>query len=124
MGRGRRRKAALGFFDDLKFCLKPRCPVCRQGRLFRPWTITVAQQCNVCNAYLGAHDIGDGAAVMLIFLLGFTVIPLAWAAELAFAPPLWAHVIVWGLVTLGLILLILPTTKAYIIMLEYRHLKK
>lgn len=64
---------------------------------------------------------GDGAAVFLIFLLGFTLVPAAWLLELALAPPLWAHVLVWGAAGLGLIALVLPATKAYIILLEYRH---
>lgn len=72
---------------------------------------------------LGKHDVGDGAAVFLIFILGFTIIPLAWLFETAFAPPLWAHVAVWGGVALGLISVLMPATKAYIILLEHRHRK-
>ena len=66
---------------------------------------------------------GDGAAVLLIFLLGFTLVPAAWVFELAFAPPLWVHAVLWGAVALGLILLILPAVKTYVILLEYRHLR-
>jgi uncharacterized protein (DUF983 family) len=79
------------------------------------------EECAACGAKLGQHDAGDGAAVFLIFLLGATVIPAAWAFELAFAPPLWVHVVLWGMVSLGLIALILPGTKAYIILLNFRH---
>lgn len=118
---GQRRRAALSLFDDILFCLKPRCPVCREGRLFSPWSVTAVESCAKCGASLGAHDVGDGAAVFLIFLLGFTLVPAAWLLELALAPPLWAHVLVWGAAGLGLIALVLPATKAYIILLEYRH---
>lgn len=110
-----------GLVTDLRFCLHPRCPRCREGRLFRPWTITPVAHCAVCDFPLGRHDIGDGAAVFLIFLLCFTVIPAAWVLELAVAPPLWLHVVLWSVVSLGLIALILPALKAYIILLEYRH---
>lgn len=106
---------------DLRFCLKPRCPVCRQGRLFQPWTITPVDRCSVCDARLGLHDIGDGAAVFLNFILCFTLIPVAWVFENIFEPPLWVHVVLWGAAGLGIIALMLPALKAYIILLEYRH---
>lgn len=106
---------------DLRFCLKPRCPVCKQGRLFKPWTITPVDQCTVCGAHLSQHDIGDGAAVFLTFILGFTLIPLAWMFELAFAPPLWVHIVLWGCAGLAVMALLMPALKAYIILLEYRH---
>lgn len=77
--------------------------------------------CASCGMPLSRHDIGDGAAVFLIFILGFTIIPLAWVMELAVAPPLWLHAVVWTLAGLGMIALLLPALKAYIILLEYRH---
>lgn len=114
----------LSLIQDILFCLKPRCPVCRQGRLFKPQSISVVDTCDVCKADLSAHDIGDGAAVFLIFILGFSVIPAAWVVDLLFEPALWVHVILWGSVTLGLIILMLPATKAMIILLEHRHRSK
>lgn len=111
----------MSLFSDIVFSFRPRCPVCRKGRLFRPWSVAVVPACAECGAKLGEHDVGDGASVFLIFLLGFTLVPLAWVFELAFAPPLWVHAVLWGAVALGLIALILPAVKAFIIMLEYRH---
>lgn len=111
----------MTLLKDVLFCLKPRCPVCQRGRLFRPGSVTVVETCDACGTKLGAHDVGDGAAVFLIFLLGFLIIPLAWMLDLALTPPIWVHAVLWGSVALGLILLILPTAKAYIVLLEYRH---
>ncbi len=118
-----REKRLMSFINDLIFCLKPRCPLCRGSRLFKPWSLTVVDKCAQCGAKLGGHDIGDGAAVFLLFILCFSIIPLAWGFELLFAPPLWLHAVLWGVVTLGLIGLMLPATKAYIILLEHRHRK-
>lgn len=101
--------------------MKPRCPVCRRGSLFRPYSVTVVEECSQCHTRLGKHDVGDGASVLLIFVLGASIIPLAWLAECLFSPPLWLHVIVWGIVALGMIALLLPASKAYIILLEYKH---
>lgn len=111
----------MSLSDDLKFCLKPCCPACRGSRLFKPWSITVVDKCGQCGKNLSAHDIGDGASVFLLFILCFSIIPLAWFLELALAPALWVHVVIWGGVSLGMIAVLLPATKAYIILLEYRH---
>lgn len=72
---------------------------------------------------MGKHDIGDAASVFLVFILGFFLVPLAWIFELAIAPPLWVHAVLWGAVAFALILLLLPAVKAYVILLEYRHRK-
>lgn len=110
--------------DDILFCLKPRCPVCRKGRLYRPYTVSVVEHCDICRAPLGEHDIGDGAAVFVMFILCFSIVPFALLFEMLAAPPLWAHAVVWTVVGLGIIAVLLPGVKAYIIMLEWRHLKR
>lgn len=114
----------MSFADDVKFCLKPRCPVCRKGRLFKPASVTVMDRCEACGVDLGLHDIGDGAAVFIMFILCFSIVPMAWVFELVFSPPLWLHAVLWGVVGLAVIAVMLPATKAYIIMLEWRHLKR
>ncbi len=111
----------MSLAQDLLFCLKPRCPACRKGRLFQPRSVSVVETCGNCGAHLGQNDVGDGAAVLLIFILGFLLVPAAWFFELAVAPPLWVHVVLWGAVALGMIAVLLPATKAYVILLEYRH---
>jgi uncharacterized protein (DUF983 family) len=114
----------MSFSEDITFCLKPRCPVCRQGRLFKPFTVEAVEKCANCDAPLGRHDVGDGAAVFVLFLLCFSIIPMAWAVELLFAPPLWLQIVIWAAVGLGMVGVLLPSSKAYIIMLEWRHLKR
>jgi uncharacterized protein (DUF983 family) len=114
----------LSLSADLAFALKHRCPACREGRLFEPYSVSVVKECGVCHAKLGQHDVGDGASVFLIFLLGVLIIPMAWGFECLVAPPLWVHVVLWGSVAVGLIALILPTIKALIILFDYRHRQK
>jgi uncharacterized protein (DUF983 family) len=77
--------------------------------------------CDVCGFNLGANDIGDGAAVFLIFILGFSIVPMAFGLDVWLEPPLWVQVVLWGAVSLALIGLLLPATKAMIILLEHRH---
>ena len=110
----------MSLLADLGFAFKGRCPVCRKGKLFKSG-ITIVEACSHCGTKLGDNDVGDGAAVFLIFILGFTIVPLAWLTEVAFAPPIWVHIIVFGGVMLGMILLLLPAMKAFIMLLQYRH---
>jgi uncharacterized protein (DUF983 family) len=114
----------MSLTEDILFSFKPRCPVCRKGRLFRPWTVSVVDKCAACGAPLGDHDIGDGATVFVMFILCVSLVPMAWIVELLFSPPLWAHALIWSVVGLGMVALFLPATKAYIIMLEWRHLRR
>lgn len=111
----------MSLIKDLLLSAKPRCPQCQRGRLFKPWSVTVVDRCDACGADLGAHDVGDGAAVFLIFILGFSLIPLAWLFEVLVVPPLWVHVVLVGILALLIIALVLPMAKAYIILLEHRH---
>jgi len=114
----------MTLFNDLSFALKPRCPVCRKGRLFKPWSVIAVDECEVCHEKLGQNDVGDGAAVFLIFILGFTIVPLAVVFEHFIHPPLWVHAVLWTIVSLGAIAVLLPAVKAYIILLEYRYRHK
>lgn len=114
----------MSLFQDVIFSLKPRCPLCQRGRLFKPWSVNPVDECEICHAKLGQNDVGDGASVFLIFLLGVTLVPLALLFEYFVHPPLWVHAVLWGAVGLGLIAVILPAVKAFIILLEYRHRQK
>jgi len=113
----------LNLFSDILFSFKKLCPVCRQGKLFSE-PMVIAEKCNHCNDKLRDHDMGDAAAVFLIFILGATLVPMAWIIELNFEPPLWVHVVWCGIVGLAMIFVLLPAVKAYLMLLEYRHRPK
>ena len=110
------------FFDDVKFALHRKCPVCKQGAIFDSWlNFTPKEHCENCGARLKAQDVGDGAIVVLIFLLSFTIVPAAIVWEIASEPSLVLQLIVWTCVSLFTIFLLTPILKAYIMMLQYRH---
>lgn len=100
-----------------------RCPRCREGSLFRPGflTLSLKERCEVCGLDLARNDSADGPAVFLIFILGFALVPLALLAEFAFHWPLWLHIAVWSVLTLGLTVGSLRPLKAYIIGLQFKH---
>lgn len=97
-----------------------RCPRCGAKTLFAGW-IRFADRCSACGLDFSAFNVGDGAAAFLTLAIGALVAGLAVAVELAFSPPAWVHVVIWPIVTLGLILGSLRITKAALLALEYRN---
>ena len=95
------------------------CPRCRRGSVFDGY-LRIADRCPACGLGLGGHDVGDGAIVFVIFILGFAVVGAALAVELAFQPPLWLHAVLWGPVILGGTLLLLRPAKGLTVALQYR----
>jgi uncharacterized protein (DUF983 family) len=104
----------------LRATLLCRCPRCGEGPLF-DGLLSVAPSCRHCGLDLKAQDAGDGPAVFVILVLGAIVVPGAILLEIAFAPPLWVHVVVWTPVVLGGAILLLRPFKAGLIALQYRH---
>jgi uncharacterized protein (DUF983 family) len=97
-----------------------RCPRCGQGRLF-DGVLTVRERCESCGIDLRAHDVGDGAAVFVILILGFIVVGLALLLEARAEPPLWVHAVIWPVVVLGGTIAMLRPLKATLLALQYRH---
>jgi uncharacterized protein (DUF983 family) len=102
--------------------LSCRCPRCGVGSLFASrFDLRLNDRCSHCGLNLATNDNGDGPAVFLIFVLGFLLVPLAVLFDVLFAPPLWVHAILWGVVALGLTLGALKPLKSYIIALQFKH---
>lgn len=81
----------------------------------------VVDRCSVCGLELAANDSGDGPAVFLIFLLGFTIVPAALLVSLRVDWPLWVHVALWGPVIIGATIGLMRPAKALTIALQYRY---
>lgn len=98
------------------------CPQCGMGALFRgPLTLTVNAACPHCGLSFAFADSGDGPAVFVIMILGFLVLGLALLLEFKVGPPLWVHMAVWPVVTLGLGWGFLRVMKATLIALQFKH---
>lgn len=110
--------------QDMLFALKCRCPVCKTGDLYDSrWSFVPKFSCDHCGARLRDQDVGDGAIVLLIFVLGFTLVPAAVLWEFTAAPPVWLQGLVWTLIGTAAIFWLTPAIKAYIMLLQYRHRK-
>jgi uncharacterized protein (DUF983 family) len=115
----------ISFLSDVKIALKGVCPKCRTGHIFAtPTALNPQEHCPRCGFHLGAHDNGDGPAVFLIFILGFLIVPLALVSDAYFTIALWVHGVLWTAISLLLCVLSLRPLKAYIMLLQYRHLPK
>ena len=97
-----------------------RCPRCGETSLF-DGILTVRERCESCGFDLRAHDVGDGAAVFVILILGFLVVGLALLLEAKAEPPLWVHAVIWPVVIFGGTIAMLRPLKATLIALQYRH---
>ena len=102
--------------------LSGRCPKCGEGQLFQgPFTLTVKAACERCGLDYTFVDAGDGPAIFAIFILGVLVLGGALIAEFKFGVPVWAHVLLWGLLTPVAALVLLRALKAMLIALQWRH---
>lgn len=108
--------------DMYKTAWRCACPRCGKGRLFKQGiTLDVVDHCEACGLALAKNDSGDGPAVFLIFILGFSLVPLALLFDALLRPPVWAHAIIWTIAALGICGVLLRPTKALTIAIQFKH---
>ncbi len=105
----------------LRVGLGCKCPRCGRGRLY-DGILEIAGTCNDCGLDLSPHDSGDGPTVFVIFILGFLIVPLAFAFESTFAPPYWAHLALWPPLILVLAIIMLRWLKAVMVAFHFKNL--
>ncbi|MCS6855262.1 MAG: DUF983 domain-containing protein [Elioraea sp.] len=107
----------------LRAALLGRCPSCGKASIF-DGVLAVRAACPSCGLDLRGHDAGDGPAVAGIFVLGVVIVVAALWVELAFAPPLWLHAVLWPVLSIPLALAVMRPAKAALIALQYRHRRR
>jgi len=103
----------------LHVALTGACPRCGARTLFAGW-VRFAPACGGCGLDFAAFNVGDGAAAILILVVGAIVVVGAMILDAAAEPPLWVH-LVWIPVAAGLTLGGLRLTKAWLLAQEFRH---
>jgi len=99
-----------------------KCPKCHIGDLYKSrFDLTLKDECAHCGLDFTKNDSADGPAVFLIFVLGFLIVPIALLADHLLTWPLWLHGLVWGVLTLILIVASLRPIKGCVIALQYKH---
>ena len=102
--------------------IRCRCPRCGQGTIYSG-LLTVTNCCACCGLDLSPHDTGDGASVFVIFILGALIVPLAFWLEVAFAPPIWLHLMIWPPVIMVFGIAFLRPVKATLIAIHFKNLR-
>lgn len=100
--------------------LTARCPSCGKGKLFRSGLV-LREKCESCGQSFAAADPGDGPAVFAIFILGFVILGGALMLEFRVGPPVWVHVVLWGILTPLFAFFLLRVLKATLIALQFKH---
>lgn len=100
--------------------LKCRCPNCGEGSVFRGF-LTFREECLACGADLTIADAGDGPAFFVMFIVLILVVPSAMLTQLAAAPPLWVHLLLWPPIILVLTVALLRPFKATLFALQWKH---
>ena len=72
-----------------------------------------ARAANICGLDLSQNDAGDGAAALVILVLGAIIVGLAFWTEFRFAPPLWLHAILWPVMTVPLAILMIRLDQGW-----------
>jgi uncharacterized protein (DUF983 family) len=97
-----------------------RCPRCGQSSLFAGY-LRIAPRCTHCGLDYALFDVGDGASVFVILIVGFLVVGAALIVEIIWSPPYWVHALLWlpaiAILTFGGLRLV----KSTLMVLQYRH---
>jgi uncharacterized protein (DUF983 family) len=100
--------------------LLARCPACGRGSLFHNG-LMLRDSCGNCGLDYKFFDPGDGPAVFAILILGFVVLGMALFVEFRYEPPVWVHIVLWGIATPLLAFGLLRFLKAILIALQWYH---
>ncbi len=99
--------------------LRPRCPKCGEGKLFKDM-LSIVDACSACGLTLKHHDAADGPTFVALVVVGFAVTFLAAFVEIQFKPALWLHAALWLPFTLIACLFCLRAAKAVFVTIEHR----
>ena len=100
--------------------LTGRCPRCGDGLLFAGY-LRIAPSCARCGLDYALFDVGDGASVFVILIVGFLVVGAALIVEAAWSPPYWVHALLWIPAVAILTLAGLRLVKSTLMVLQYKH---
>ncbi|NNU62394.1 DUF983 domain-containing protein [Ochrobactrum soli] len=98
------------------FCC--RCPHCGEGKLFRAFVKPVAK-CSVCNEDYTEQRADDLPAYLTILVVGHIVVGAFMGVEATTNLSLWAHMAIWGPLTVILSLMLLQPLKGATIGLQW-----
>ncbi|TXL74492.1 DUF983 domain-containing protein [Vineibacter terrae] len=96
-----------------------RCPNCAEGRLFRRF-LKVVDHCPACGEEFSHHRADDFPPYLVIMIVGHVIVPLLFAVEMAYAPPMWLEFVVWLPLTLLSCLALLQPVKGAVVGMQWQ----
>ena len=81
----------------------------------------MAPRCRACGLDFSFADSADGPAVFIILFVGFVIAGGALLVEIAYSPPMWVHIVLWGPLVLILCLGLLRPLKGVLVAQQYVH---
>lgn len=84
--------------------------------------LKLAPQCNACGVSFEHADVGDGASVFGLFIVGFLAMVVYLLVELGFnSPPIWAHMLVQLILIPTATIAALRPLKGLLFALQFKH---
>ncbi len=97
---------------------RQRCPACGTGAMYGKY-LKVVDTCATCGQELHHHRADDAPPYFTMLIVGHVVVGSVLSVEMRYHPELWVHMVLWGPVTLGLSLWLLPRIKGALIGLQW-----
>lgn len=105
-----------GLWQAIKRGWAQQCPRCGDAPAYRRF-LKVVDTCDGCGEELSEYRADDAPPYFTILIVGHVVVPLMLMLEQTAHPPLWVHAVLWGVVSLGLTLWLLPRVKGAVLAL-------
>jgi uncharacterized protein (DUF983 family) len=99
--------------------LRGRCPKCGEGKLFRAF-LKVADTCPACGEEMHHHRADDFPAYLVIVIVGHIVVAMVLGVEVAYAPPLWLHALIWLPITAAMSLSLIQPIKGAVVAVQWQ----
>jgi len=95
-----------------------RCPHCGEGKLFRAF-LKVNDSCEACGEEYHHHRADDLPAYIVIVIVGHLVVSKFMIVQATLDLPMWAHMAIWGPLTLFLSVVLLQPVKGAVVGLQW-----
>ena len=100
--------------------LAGRCPRCGEAPIFAGF-LKLGDRCEACGLDLARLNAADGPAFFAMSFVGIFVGFAALIVEVAYAPPVWVHMMIWLPLIVVLCLLLLRPIKGVMVAMQHRH---
>jgi uncharacterized protein (DUF983 family) len=95
-----------------------RCPHCGEGKLFHAF-LKVNDHCEACGEAYHHHRADDLPAYLVIVIVGHIVVSKFVLVQATLDLPMWAHMAIWGPLTLFLSVALLQPVKGAVVGLQW-----